>query len=133
MKIHELKLPVYTYFSVNNTAELKNSELYKGLTEHMGKLPLNRRDSWESLYRKFVGVLPDEIDEEGKYCINGIHIFKYFRPWQVFNLNSSTATQSDIRAAYHTLAQKYHPDSSEGDTEVFNRINQMYRSLTVNV
>jgi DnaJ-class molecular chaperone len=75
-------------------------------------------------------VLPHEAEEEGYGCINGIDIFKYFQPWQVFDLDPKTATKEDIKQAYYKLSKIYHPDvSGSGDDKIFERINTMYKSL----
>ncbi len=95
----------------------------------MDGLDLSKRESWESLYRKLIGVLPDEEDDQGYGCINGINIFKYDLPWRVFGLNPKTATTEDIKSAYHKLSSIYHPDKG-GDAEIFSRLNVFYKSLT---
>ncbi len=39
-------------------------------------------------------------------------------------------TPSEIKKAYRTLAQEYHPDTNTGDTEAFQLINEAYTLLT---
>ncbi len=46
---------------------------------------------------------------------------------------SSSATLEEIKAAYKTLAKKYHPDKNQGSSwheEQFKRINQVYQILS---
>lgn len=129
--INQLKKAIYKYFKVSNTDKLKKSESFKMATDGMGKLNLGRKASWEKLYREFIGVLPHEEWELGHGCINGVNIFKYALPWRVFELDPKTSTDDDVKASYRNLSKFYHPDNPEtGDTEVFERINQFYRTLT---
>jgi preprotein translocase subunit Sec63 len=130
MKLLEIKQAVYKRFNVKNTNELKNSSQFKIACDGMGELNLSKKDTWELLYRKWIGILPSEVNEEGYGCINGINIFKYFRPWQVFNLDSKVATRKDIKKAFHQLSKVYHPDNLEtGDATIFSRLDLMYKSL----
>jgi DnaJ domain len=130
-----LKEAVYDRFRVSTTRELKDCFVFLELLESDGYWPIGdsdfrRLETWKDLYRKFVEILPGEDQEEGYGCINGINIFKYFRPWRVFNLDSKTATQAEIRTAYCVLVKVYHPDNQEtGDREIFDRIQIMYRSI----
>ncbi len=131
MKIQQLKEAIYREFNTKNTAELINSGRFKLSVDGMGMMDLRRKKDWEKLYRKFIGILPAERNQEGYGCINGIHIFNYYDPWGVFGLDPSTATTEDIKKAYRQLSRIYHPDNKEtGDANIFNRINQMYRGLT---
>lgn len=131
LSMKELKEAVYGYFDVKGTPTLKKSNSFKMATDGMESLNLSKKDSWETLYRKFIGILPNEEEEEGYGCINGIDIFKYFRPWQVFGLDPKLATAADIKKAYHDLSKQYHPDASKtGDAEIFDRINTMYQSIS---
>ncbi|CAD5953922.1 DnaJ domain-containing protein [Planktothrix agardhii] len=130
LKLQDLKEAIYKHFGVKNTDDLKKSERFKMATDGMGKLNFAEKQTWEMLYRKWIDILPDETNEEGYGCINGSNIFKYFRPWQVFNLDSKTATQDDIKTAFRQLSKIYHPDNQEtGDRKIFERLMQMYNSL----
>jgi hypothetical protein len=130
LKIQDLKEAIYEHFGVKNTDDLKKSERFKMATDGMDKLNFAEKQTWEILYRKWIYILPDETNEEGYGCINGSNIFKYFRPWQVFNLDSKTATQDDIKTAFRQLSKIYHPDNQEtGDRKIFERLTQMSNSL----
>lgn len=97
----------------------------------MDSLNLAKKEGWEILYRKFIGILPGEENQQGYGCINGINIFNYFRPWQVFGLDPSVATPQDIKIAYRDLSKIYHPDNSEtGDPKIFDAITIMYKSIS---
>lgn len=44
-----------------------------------------------------------------------------------------TATQDEIKAAYRTMAKKYHPDKNNGDKaaeEMFKKVNEAYTVLS---
>ncbi|MFN9176048.1 MAG: DnaJ domain-containing protein [Synechocystis sp.] len=133
LKLSEIKQKIYDYFEVKSTTELKKSGEFKLATRDM-KLNLGQKESGQTLYREFVGILPEEECEQGKDCINGINIFKYFRPWQVFGLDGQTATEEEIKSVYRKLSKTYHPDNQEtGDARIFDRINLMYRSISTKI
>jgi hypothetical protein len=99
-------------------------------TDGMDELNFAEKQTWEMLYRKWIDILPNETNEQGYGCINGINIFNYSRPWDVFNLDYETATQDDIKTAFRQLSKIYHPDNQEtGDRKIFERLTQMYNSL----
>lgn len=132
LTLTQLKAAVYKHFEVKSTPALRKSGSFQMATDGMEDLNLAKKDAWEWLYREFVGVLPGEEYEEGKDCINGVNIFKYFFPWKVFGLDSQTSTDEDVKRSYRQLSKIYHPDNPEtGDSRIFQRINQMYRSLVV--
>ncbi len=134
LSLNELKQAIYKRFEVDNTEQLKKSQIFKLLTQSMDDIDLRQKSTWMVLYRKFIGILPDETNQEGYGCINGINIFDYFKPWQVFNLNPQTATKEDVKNAYRQLSKIYHPDNQNtGDSKIFQRIEQMYRSITMGV
>jgi hypothetical protein len=134
LKLAEIKEAIYKRFDVKDTEELKKSEQFKMATDGMGKLNLGKKETWEMLYRKWIDILPDEQNQEGYGCINGINIFDYFRPWQVFNLDSKTATKDDIKKSFYQLSKIYHPDNQKtGDRRIFERLDKMYKSIIAGV
>lgn len=131
LTVNQLKESVYQYFGVSNTTELKKANTFKMATRAMGNLNLSQRTSWEVIYRKYIGILPEEEGEQGKDCINGINIFKYFRPYHVFELDPELASKEDIKNAYYRLSKIYHPDNQEtGNARIFDRLTVMYKSIT---
>lgn len=131
LSLTQIKAAIYQHFSVNNTTELKKSGAFKMATDGMNDLNLSIKDGWEKLYRKFIGILPGEENQQGYGCINGINVFNYFKPWQVFGLDPQTATPETIRTAYHRLSKIYHPDVSEtGDAAIFDCLTIMYKSIS---
>lgn len=131
LTLAQIKTAIYQHFSVKNTTELKKSGAFKMATDGMDNLNLSLKDGWEKLYRKFIGIIPGEENQQGYGCINGIDIFNYFKPWQVFDLDPQVATTEDIKSAYHRLSKIYHPDVREtGDAAIFERLNIMYKSIS---
>lgn len=127
----QLKEAIYQHFGVSDTKELKKSDNFQMATSGMEQVNLSKKDGWEEVYRKVIGILPGEDQEEGYGCINGINIFKYDLPWKVFNLDAQSATDEDVKSAYHHLSRIYHPDNREtGDTQIFDRLTTFYKSLT---
>lgn len=127
----QLKTAIYQHFGVADTMALKKSGSFQMATNGMEKLELGKKEGWEVLYRKFVGVLPEEENETGYGCLNGINIFKYDLPWRAFGLDSKTASTEEVKSAYRELSKIYHPDIPEtGNSEVFNRLTTFYKSLT---
>lgn len=131
LTLAQIKTEIYKHFSVKNTTELKKSGAFKMATDGMDNLNLSAKDGWEKLYRKFIGILPGEENQQGYGCINGINIFNYFKPWQVFDLNPQTATLGDIKNAYRRLSKIYHPDVPQtGDAAIFDCLTIMYKSIS---
>jgi hypothetical protein len=131
LTLAQIKAAVYQNFSVKNTTELRKSGAFKMATDGMDIPSLSVKEDWEKLYRKFVGVLPGEENQQGYGCINGVNVFNYFKPWQVFDLDPQTATRKDIQNAYHKLSKIYHPDNSEtGDAAIFDNLTIMYKSIS---
>jgi hypothetical protein len=130
LALSKIKEEIYKHFSVKNTPELKKSGAFKMATDGMNGLNLSVKDGWEKLYRKFIGILPGEENQQGYGCINGINIFNYFKPWQVFGLNPQSATTQDIKEAYYRLSKIYHPDNHQtGDSNIFENLTVMYKSI----
>jgi hypothetical protein len=130
LTLAQIKSTIYKHFSVKDTTELKKSGAFKMATDGVDTLNLKVKDGWEKLYRKFIGILPEEENQKGYGCINGINVFNYFKPWQVFDLDPQTATTQDIKNAYYKLSKIYHPDVSKtGDAAIFECLNVMYKSI----
>lgn len=131
LPLAQIKAAIYQYFSVKNTTELKKSGAFNMAIDGMDNLNLTVKSGWEQLYRKFVGVLPEEENQEGYGCINGINIFNYFKPWQIFGLDAKIASTQDIKNAYYALSKIYHPDvATTGDADIFDRLRTMYKSIS---
>lgn len=131
LTLNQIKAAIYQHFSVKNTTELKKSGAFKMATDGMETLNLTVKEGWEKLYRKFIGILPGEENQQGYGCINGINIFSYFKPWQVFGLDPQKATNQDIKNAYHRLSKIYHPDVPKtGDAAIFDCLTIMYKSIS---
>lgn len=131
LSMKQLKTAVLKHFSAKDAAALRKSGPFKMATDGMDKLNLRLKSSWETLYRKFIGVLPGEDAEIGNDCVNGIDVFKYFQPWKVFGLEPQAASDEDIKSAYRQLSRQFHPDNPEtGDARIFDRINTMYQSIS---
>ncbi|MGI0490264.1 DnaJ domain-containing protein [Alkalinema pantanalense CENA528] len=131
LKLTELKQAIFKQFSVTNLTELRKSGSFQLATSSLDKLDLSKIAGWEVLYRKLIGVLPHEVNEQGYGCINGINIFNYDMPWQAFGLNPQTANTEQIKSAYRDLSKIYHPDNREtGDAKIFDRLTVFYKSLT---
>lgn len=129
LTLAELKSAVYKYFKVTSTAALKKSGEFKMATDGM-EVNLSNRSGWETLYRTFIGILPEEDGETGEDCLNGINIFKYALPWRTFGLDPKTATTDDVRKAYRQLSKIYHPDTGKpGNAAIFERLTIFYKSL----
>jgi hypothetical protein len=134
LTLPQLKEAIYKYFEVTNTDQLKKSDRFKMATDGIDKLDFSKKETWEILYRKWIDILPEEKNQEGYGCINGIEILKYHRPWQIFGLDGKTATEEDLKKAYHQLSKIYHPDNQEtGDREIFERLEKMYKSLIIGI
>ncbi|MGB3516601.1 MAG: J domain-containing protein [Elainellaceae cyanobacterium] len=130
LTLPQLKAAVLGYFEAKDAKAMQRSGTYKMATDGMESLNFSYKASWEILYRKFIGVLPNELDQEGYGCINGINIFEYSRPWDTFGLNPKSATIDDIKQSYRSLSKIYHPDNAEtGDAKIFDRLNTLYRSI----
>lgn len=126
-----LKKAIFNYFTVENLTALKKSGSFQMATSGMEKPDLSKREGWEILYRKFIGILPNEENEQGYGCINGIDIFKYDLPWRTFGLDPKVATTEEVKSAYRELSKIYHPDvPNTGNAQIFDRLTIFYKSLT---
>jgi hypothetical protein len=131
LPLAQIKAAVYQYFSVKNTTELKKSGAFNMAIDGMDNLNLTVKSGWEQLYRKFAGILPEEENQQGYGCINGLNIFNYFKPWQIFGLDAKIANTQDIKNAYYALSKIYHPDvKTTGDAAIFDRLTTMYKSIS---
>lgn len=131
LTVKQIKQKIYDHFSVKDTKELKKSGAFQLATSGLGKINLSTKDDWEKLYRKLIGILPGEENEQGYGCVNGINIFKYDMPWKAFGLDPKVHSEKDVKAAYRELSKLYHSDNKKtGDAAVFNRLNIFYKSLT---
>jgi hypothetical protein len=131
LPLAQIKATIYQYFSVKNTTELKKSGAFNMAIDGIDNLNLTIKSGWEQLYRKFVGILPEEENQEGYGCINGLNIFNYFKPWRIFGLDAKVANTQDIKNAYHRLSKIYHPDvTTTGDAAIFDRLTTMYKSIS---
>ena len=131
LPLAQIKAAVYQYFSVKNTTELKKSGAFNMAIDGMDNLNLTIKSGWEQLYRKFIGILPEEDNQQGYGCINGLNIFNYFKPWRIFGLDAKVANTQDIKNAYYALSKIYHPDvTTTGDAAIFDRLTTMYKSIS---
>lgn len=157
LTIAELKTAIFNYFSVSSIEELAESnifryhakiladEYYEDIKQGERRLPpldfeirvtgkntryklVFSKATWEYLYRRFVGILPHEEGMEGDWCINGINIFYYFKPWRVFGLDPKKATSLEIEEAYTEV--KLFAIAMDMDEAALSRIDVMYRSIT---
>jgi hypothetical protein len=130
LTLAELKSAVLSYFKVEDAKALKQSAEFVMSTNGMD-IKLTGKEGWETLHRKFVGILPGEESETGEGCINGINIFKYTMPWRTFGLDPKVATTEDVKTAYRNLSKIYHPDvPGTGNAKIFERLTVFYNSLT---
>jgi DnaJ domain len=131
LTVGQLKQAVLDKFGVADVKGLKQDSRFQLATSGIEGVNLSKKDSLEILYRKLIGVLPNEDGEAGSECINGINVFKYDLPWRIFALNPKTATTEEIKTAYRNLSKIYHPDNREtGNAQIFDRLTIFYKSLT---
>ncbi|AMA09893.1 J domain-containing protein [Picosynechococcus sp. PCC 73109] len=127
LSMQQLKNAVVKAFNCKNYQELKKNGNFK-LYVKDENLKLNLKTSWKKIYREWVDIPESEKNDIGYGCINGINIFKNFRPWEVFELNPQEASAEDIKTAFRKLALKYHPDHG-GDQKIFAKLQHMRDSL----
>lgn len=144
LSVGQLRKEIADYFNEKDANDLPNNVMYQMGSRRIKELwqdknpgkkwDLNNPDVLEHMYRKYIDILPKERNSTGPTSINGIDVTKYFRPYEVFGLDPKTATKDDKKRAYRKLAQKYHPDNQEtGNRDVFERIENMYKSITVEI
>lgn len=144
LSVGQLRKSIADYFNEKDAKDLPSNDMYRMGSRMMQqewedknpgkKWNLNNPDVLETMYRKYVDILPKERNSTGPTSINGIDVTKYFRPYQVFGLDPKTATKEDKKRAYRKLAQKYHPDNPEtGNRDMFERVENMYKSITVTI
>lgn len=129
LSLVQIKKTILEHFQVSDLATLRKSATFQMATSGLGKLEFSKKEGWEIVYRKSIGILPGEESETGDGCINGVNIFKYDMPWKAFGLNSKTSTTDDIKSAYRELCQIYHPDKPTGNPAIFDRLTTFYKSL----
>jgi hypothetical protein len=131
LTLAQLKKAVLEQFGVADVKGLKKNSRFQLAISGIEGINLSKKESLEVLYRKLIGILPNEDGEAGSECINGINIFKYDLPWRVFALNPKVATTEEIKTAYRSLSKIYHPDNREtGNAKIFDRLTTFYKSLT---
>ncbi len=121
------KKAVLSNFNCKTVTELrKNKNFTMSMTGET--IAFKSKADWMKLYRRWIGVPPEERHQTGSNCINGINVLENFRPWHVFGLDSKTASKEDVKTAFRDLAKVHHPDVG-GDKQVFERIQKMRDSL----
>jgi hypothetical protein len=130
LTLPKLKAAIFDHFDVATLAELRKLGSFQMVTSGLDKLEASKKESWEIVYRKAIGIIPGEENETGDGCVNGINIFKYDMPWKAFGLDPKVNSTDDVKAAYRKLSQIYHPDKSTGNADVFDRLTIFYKSLT---
>lgn len=128
MAIKEIKAAVAQAWNHKTYASLSKDKNWKIYHQGTG-LNGSKRETWERYYREWVALPSDEKNEEPGYgVVNGIDIFKNFRPWEVFGVDNKTGGRDEILAAYRRLSMKYHPDTG-GDSAIFQQLTKMKDSL----
>ena len=121
------KKKVLAQFGCQTVTELRKNKTFN-MSMTGEKISLKRKADWMKLYRRWVAVPEEERGRTGPTCINGIDILENFRPWHVFGLDSSTATEEDVKNSFRSLAKVHHPDVG-GDPKVFERLQKMRDSV----
>jgi hypothetical protein len=133
MTLSNIKAAVAKSWGKKSYAELTKDadwKIYHGNSGLKGQL----RSTWEHYYREWVALPSDERQHTADYgIINGIDIFKNFRPWEVFGINKENGTREEVLTAYKTLAKQYHPDTGKngGDRRIFEKLTEMRDSLMI--
>ena len=96
MTLAAAKKAVLSKFGCKTVTELrKNKNFTMSMTGET--IALKSKADWMKLYRRWIGFPPDERDQTGSNCINGINVLENFRPWHVFGLDSKTASKDDVK------------------------------------
>jgi hypothetical protein len=128
MALKDIKAAVALSWKHNTYQSLSKDKNWKAYHQGTG-MNASKRETWEKYYREWVSLPDDEQNEpQGYGVINGIDIFKNFRPWEVFGVDNKTGGREDILKAYRRLSMKYHPDSG-GDPAIFQQLTTMKDSL----
>ncbi len=133
MAIKEIKTAVATAWNKENYTQLKDDPEWKIYHKNTG-LSATKRLTWEHYFREWVELPEAEKNLKGGYgVVNGIDIFKNFRPWEVFKVDKKSGTKEDIQRAFKKLSFKYHPDTGPngGDRSIFEKLKEMRDSLLV--
>jgi len=131
MTVAQIKNKVAKAWGKTNYLQLSKDpdwNIYHKKTGLNGRL----RETWTSYFREWVGFPNNERNLKPAYgVVNGIDIFKNFRPWEVFEVNRKTATKDQIQAAFRKLSMKYHPDKTPNpkDRDVFEKLVEMRDSI----
>ncbi len=127
MTAAQAKSAVLLKFGCRNALELRKDKTF--MMSMTGEtFALRSREDWMKLYRRWIGVPPEETGRIGPTCINGIDVLENNRPWHIFGLDSNTASKEDVKKAFKALAKLHHPDTG-GDPRVFQRLHIMKDSL----
>ena len=133
MPLKDIKTAVAIAWNKTNYTQLKEDQEWKIYHKNTG-LSAAKRLTWEHYFREWVELPGEEKNLTSGYgVINGIDIFKNFRPWEVFNVDKNTGTKQDIQSAFKKLSFKYHPDTgyNGGDRNIFEKLKEMRDSLLV--
>jgi hypothetical protein len=61
LSLDQLKLAIYSRFSVASTPSLKKSKNFNMAIDGLGRINLALKSTWESLYRKFLQNSPSNL------------------------------------------------------------------------
>ena len=133
MPVKDIKTAIAISWNKANYDELKGDAEWKLYHKSTG-LNASRRNTWEHYFREWVDLPETEKSLKAGYgVINGIDIFKNFRPWEIFDVDKEIGTKADIQTAFKKLSIKYHPDTgvNGGDRNIFEKLKEMRDSLLV--
>jgi len=127
MTMATAKKAVLLQFSCKTVTELRKNKTFS-MSMTGESISLKSKADWMKLYRRWVAVPEEERSKSGPTCINGIDVLENFRPWHVFDLDSSSASIEDVKNSFRNLAKTHHPDAG-GDPRVFERLQKMRDSV----